>query len=263
VREAFREKHDAVHQTGKKCHCLDSIHISHKRARFRFLSYSEGDRPEVIDTSDLSIKPNPLGDDETFLSWTHVLGSALSNRYVLIIERVQTGIWPSRIEEYFQWMIDQKLSAPKIRKYVAERSVTVSIEVEPDESFMRRVLAMDRIMSAMLRIVRPNPGWKDLEKELGGEADESDAHYAEVKMNARRNATLKKSEGIIKAMKDMASQKQLGRAIVEGKVDGETEVVSSERTGRHQYKYLPTDPNGNIVVDKVFDALGRYLDTLD
>ncbi len=182
---------------------------------------------------------------------------------VLIVERVQAGIWPSRIEEYFQWMIDRQASTAKIKKYVAEDEVTVSVEVEPDEAFMKRVLAMDRITSAMVRIVRPNPGWKDLDKELGGEADESDAHYAEVKMNARRNASLEKTKGIIMAMKDMDTKKQLGRAVVEGKVDGETEVISSERAGRHQYKHMPTDSQGNVAVDKVFEKLGDYLDTLN
>lgn len=262
VRSQFDEAVDAVHQTGKKCHCLDDIRISRGRSRFCFYSYSEGDRPEVINTTDLTISPNPLEDDETFVDWTHVLGSEINGRYVLVIERVQTGIWPSRIEEYFQWMIDKQSSSEKIGKYIAEEEVTVSIEIEPDEAFMKKVLAMDRITSAMVRIVRPNPGWKDLKKELGGEADESDAHYAEVKMNARRSGSLDKKKGLIKAMKEMDSNKQLGRAVVEGKIDDETEVLSSERTSKHKYKYLPTDAVGNVVRDKAFEKLGDYFDTL-
>lgn len=262
VREQFEDRSEAVYQVGSKCHCLENIHVSRGRARFRFLSFSEGDRPEVIDTSDLSIKPNPLAEDETFLTWTHMLGSELGGRYVLVIERVQAGIWPSRIEEYLQWMIDAKASVPIIQRQLAEEEVTVSIEVEPDEAFMHRVMAMERITSAMVRIVRPNPGWKDLDRELGEEAAESKAHYAEVKMHARRNDSLEKNKGIIKAMQEMDSINELGRAVVEGKVDGETEKLSSERTVKHKFKYVPADPNGNVLVDRVFEKMGEYFDTL-
>jgi hypothetical protein len=40
--------------------------------------------------------------------------------------------------------------------------VSVSIEVEPTETFLNRIDSAERIKSVTVRIVRPNPGYGDL-----------------------------------------------------------------------------------------------------
>jgi len=70
----------------------------------------------------------------------------------------------------------------------------MSLEAEPGEEFLKRLESLDRITNARLRIVRPNPGWKDLEAELGQMADDSDAHKAEVVARARRGSSLEKEK---------------------------------------------------------------------
>lgn len=261
--ERFDNPMEAVFSSGSKSHCLEDMTMVGNALCIRFFSYSEGDRPPVVNTSSMNISPNPLEEDETFITWTHVVSGKSKKRNALIIERVQTGIWPTKIQEYLQWMIDEFVSEESLSDYQAsEREpITVSIEPDPDASFMRKVMSLDRITSATVRIVRPNPGWKDLDDALGEEADESDAHYADVKMNARRNSSLSKDKGIIKEMARLDSQGDLGRAVVEGRSGEVSEKFSSERIVRHKYESLPVDIDGKIQSDESFRKFIEFLNT--
>lgn len=123
---------------------------------------------------------------------------------------------------------------------------------------------MERIVSASVRIVRPNPGWSDYENLLSDEAKDSDAQSAEVTMNARRGASLAKNDGIVEAMREAYRGNKLGRAVVEGDVDGERKRVSTTSHGKSQYKYLETNENGNVehqaARDKFFETLAKMTD---
>ena len=242
ARNTIKDESNAVQTSGDKSHALHTMKVTKGSLWLRFYSYSLGDRPDVINTTSLDIKPNPLSDNETQVYWTHVLVSPLKKRVVMLIERIQTGIWPSRIEGYLQWLIDH----PENKKLVSEvqqstdEPLTVTLELEADKSFMKQVESMDRIIAASVRIVRPNPGWKDYEDLLSKEAQASDAHYADVSMHARRNASLTKDQGIVQAMKDLDRNNKLGRAEVEGETDGQRKTISTEKHGKSQYKDRPT-----------------------
>lgn len=251
---------------GGKSHVLDQLEITKSNLWFQFFSYAEDERPEVLDTNDMSLSENPLTPSEALVHWTHAMGKHAEGRYVMLLERVQTGIWPTKIEHYLQWMMEKPENAQLVKKTTAnpDEPISVSLELEPDESFLKLVDAMEKIASVTVRIVRPNPGWSDYEDLLSEEARESDAQSAEVKMNARRNASLAKSGGIIGAMREAFRSKKLGRAIVEGDIDGERKRVSTESHGKSQYKYLETNQNGNVLHqsarDKFFETLGKMAD---
>lgn len=265
ARSNIKSEQAAVHTTGDKSHALHEAKILNESLWLRFFSYSSGDRPDIINTTSLDIKPTPLETNETQLYWTHALVSPLTKRMVMLVERVQMGIWPSRIEGYLQWLIEH----PMNKKLVAESQgvvgepITVTLELEADKSFMRQVEAMDRIISASVRIVRPNPGWKDYEDLLSKEAQASDAHYADVSMHARRNASLAKTRGIVQAMKDLDKNHKLGRAEIEGDTGGERKVISTEKFGKSQYKCLPTNSDGNVDHDAALDKFFEYLGEVD
>ena len=247
---------------GGRSHVLHELKQTQKVLWLQFISYSEGERPEVINTKSLSIKRNPLSANETQLYWTHAVVAARKDRVNMLIERVQTGIWPTRIEEYLQWLFD----LPDNQKLLAEvqadprEPLTVNLELETDKSFMKQVLGMERIIAATVRIVRPNPGWKDYEDLLSKEALASDAKHADVGMHARRNASLRKNDGIVQAIKDLDQQNRLGRAVVEGEVDKERTTISTDQHGKSKYMYLPTDSDGNVEHDA---ALMKFLEYLD
>ncbi len=262
----LHDREEKIFESGDKSHALDQLQRKKGNLWMQFFSYAEGERPDVIDTEDLSIHDNPLGESETFLHWTHGLGKQLKDRYVLLLERVQTGIWPSKVEQYFQWLLDHPENESDALKATADpdEPISVSLELEADKSFMKLVNSMDRIVSATVRIVRPNPGWQDYDKLLGEEARDSDAKFAEVTMKARRGASLAKRDGIVQAMRDLDSHNKLGKAVVEGDIDEERKTVSTESHGKSQYKYLATNENGNVAhdaaLDKLFETLGKMTD---
>lgn len=68
-------------------------------------------------------------------------------------------------------------------------AITVSVEAEAGEEFLSRLNGLTRVSKAVVRTVRPNPGWSDLETELAREASASDAHKTEVTMTARRRGS--------------------------------------------------------------------------
>lgn len=97
---------DRVYDFGSKSHALHSLRIVNGRFRLRFLSFTSGFRPDILDTDQFVIQPNPLGPSQTGVEWTHVLGGRLANRYVLFVEKVRSGIAPRAIEAYLQRFID-------------------------------------------------------------------------------------------------------------------------------------------------------------
>ena len=83
-------------------------------------------------------------------------------------------------------------------------------------------------------------------------------------MKARRGASLAKGDGIVKAMKEAYKENQLGRASVEGDIDGERKTISTLSHGKSQYKYLAVNPNGTVdhsaARDSFFEVLGKMDD---
>ena len=111
--------------------------------------------------------------------------------------------------------------------------------------------------------MRPNPGWHDLEKELGEEAAESDAHKTDVQMTARRNESLSKRKGIVAAIRNLFSSKSLGFAAVEGKRGKETDSFTTEKLGRHATLSFPLDAQGQVRHHDAWHKLGEMLDKQD
>jgi hypothetical protein len=263
ARASLDDEREAVQRLGDKSCVLHNMEPIDLGLWLVFYSYTEGDRPDVIDTSTLTIHANPLADDETQIEWTHALYSSSLDRNLMLIERVQRGMWPSRVESYLQWLLDHPRNE-SLRREVqanAQEPLTVTLELEVAGSFMEQVDAMSRIASASLRIARPNPGWQDYENLLSEEARASDAKYAEIEMHARRNASLRRDDGIVEAMRAMDQNNTLGHAAVEGVLDGQTQRISTEKHGRAMVKYLPTDEDGNVQHDaareKFFEMLGE------
>ena len=102
-----------VMSTQGKSHALNNTTLRNHRLRLRFLSYTKGHRPDVLDTQQFKLQANPLTPSQTNVEWTHLLGSFKGTRYVLLIERNVSGIWPSTVERYLQWAVDQFYKPPE------------------------------------------------------------------------------------------------------------------------------------------------------
>jgi len=243
-RKALGELKNVVWEHGGKSHALEEVHLVGGDLRLRFLSYKTGYRPDVLDTEDFTIGPNPLAPTQTGIDYTHAL---LTNRdrWILIVEKTQGGIFPNTMGLYLNWMLDEARVPPNVKLSTGEE-VVVNIEPEPGEAFIQRIDALDRVTKASLRIVRPNPGWADLQDTLGEEASESNAAQADVTMTAKPRSELKKHAGIVQRIRSLFRSNQLGHAEISGVRNGDHEKFSTEQLGKKFYRNVPTEPNGQV-----------------
>jgi hypothetical protein len=141
--------------------------------------------------------------------------------------------------------------------------VTVNLEAEPGPEFLARIEALDRITEATVRVVRPNPGWRDLETELGEKAGESDAKKVDLTMTARRKSSLSKQGGVIGWIRDAFSQRELGFAAIKGRKGRQAETFTTEKLGKHSMLNIETDDRGQIVAEDAWEQLSAMMDNLD
>lgn len=241
-----------VLRSGGKSHALYSADVAGTDLRLRFMSFTTGHRPDILDTQDFSVEPNPLPPNTTGVEWTHVLGRNVEDRFVLALERFQAGIWPATVERYLQWLIDENL--PDLP------NVVISIEAIPGERFIQRLNALHRITKATVRTVRPNPGWPDFETELASESEESDAKKTDVTMTARRNGSLNKQRGIVGAIKSLFGRQELDYAAVEGTRGDARDAFNTQRLGKSATVEFPLDAQGQVRHDIAWRQLGEVVD---
>jgi len=255
---------NAVWDHGDKSHALYEAKFIDRRLRLRFLSYTTGYRPDILDTEGYSLTPNPLADTQTGVEWTHILGGRVNGRYLVLCEKVQPGIWPGTLEGYLQWMIDkvhgQEWTGDEGED---EENITISLEPEPGSEFIERINRLSRVKSATVRTVRPNPGWRDLETELAGEADASKAQKADVTMTAKREASLAKNKGIVQAIKDLFAARALDYAAVEGERNGQEDHFNSKKLVERKRVSFTLDAGGQVEQRDAWQKLNDMLDRQD
>lgn len=253
-----------VMKAGEKSHALNEATLRNHRLRLRFLSYTKGHRPDVLDTDQFSLQPNPLTPAQTNVEWTHALGGLKNDHYILLIERNFEGIWPSTVERYLQWAVDKFYDPPKKDEAKADnKPITVTLLAEPGPEFLDRMDALDRVTEATVRIVRPNPGWRDLQTELGEKAGESDARKVDLVMTARRRASLSKKEGIVAWIRYAFREHELGFAAVKGRRGSQTDKFNTEKLSKHAAIAVEIDDRGQIVPDDAWTKLSKMMDDLD
>jgi len=252
-----------VMKSGEKSHAMNDATLRNHRLRLRFFSYTKGHRPDVLDTEQFALQPNPLTPSQTNVEWTHALGGFKSGRYMLLVERNSSGIWPSTIERYLQWAVDEFYEVPEEDHDGDREPVTVNLEPEPGPEFLARMDALDRVTEAMVRVVRPNPGWRDLQTELGEKASESDARKVDVTMSARRRASLNRRGGILGWIRDAFLRHELGFAAIKGRRGIQAESFNTEKLGKHSMLDLEMDERGQIVPDDAWTKLSDLMDKMD
>lgn len=264
LRGRTRPMADVVMKAGEKSHALNEASLRNHRLKLRFFSYTKGHRPDVLDTSEFLVQPNPLTPAQTNVEWTHALGSLKNGRYILLIERNVSGLWPTTMERYLQTMVDRFYQPNEPEDGEGDQEpVTVNLEAEPGPEFLARIDALDRITEATVRVVRPNPGWRDLETELGEKAGESDAKKVDLTMTARRKASLSNQGGVIGWIREAFGQRELGFAAIKGRRDNQTETFTTEKLGKHAMLNIETDDRGQIVAEDAWEQLSSMMDNLD
>jgi hypothetical protein len=75
----------------------------------------------------------------------------------------------------------------------------------PAMQFLQAVKGFERISSASIVAVKPNPGWTDDYTTLTRVGDDSHAQSVELSASAGRGGSLSKSKGIVNFITDMAA----------------------------------------------------------
>lgn len=253
-----------VMKAGEKSHALNEAAVRNHRLRLRFLSYTKGHRPDVLDTNEFALHPNPLADSETNVEWTHVLGALKGGRYLLLVEKNVAGLWPTTLERYLQWAVNAFYEPADVEDGSGDREpVTINLEAEPGPEFLDRMEALDRVTEATVRVVRPNPGWRDLETELGEKAGESDAKKVDLTMTARRRASLRRQGGILGWIRDAFRRRDLAFAEIKGRRGGQAESFNTEKLGKRATVSIEMDERGQVVADDAWAKLSLMMDNLD
>jgi hypothetical protein len=257
ARQAISNLDQAVMESGAKSHVLYKVDRANKNVlKLQFMSFTTGFRPDVLDTADFSVRPNPLRKTETNVYWTHMVVGFHASKCTAVVERVRDGISISATEEYLQWLLSLWGSAhPHDPRRDPSEVIVVSLEAEPGEQFMTRLDALVRITKATVRTVRPNPGWKDLNDALSKEADHSDAHRADVTMTARPRASLKTNSGIVAAIRRLFSAKDLAFAAIEGQKVGGPDKFNTRRLGKAFTREFDLESSGQINHEDAFQAI--------
>lgn len=246
---------DRIHKDGQRSHALHSANQARLRLRMTYMSYREGERPDILDTTNFDIMPNPLGANQTGVHWTHALGGEVNGKYYVALEEYINGIRFTQIERYLQWLLDERYVRPKD----AIDPLTVSVEAVPSAKFMQRVDSLERVTQATVRIARPNFGWMDLEDDLGEAAEQSDAKGVELTMKARRGASLRRDRGLLSYVRELIGTGGAVFARVEGTRDGEADKFSTENLKVSSSVDMPMDDHGQLR-DDAWPAFYEYLD---
>lgn len=263
LRGRTRPVAEMVMKSGEKSHALNEATLRNHRLRLRFLSYTKGHRPDVLDTNQFALQPNPLTPTQTNVEWTHVLGARKDGRYVVLVERNFNGIWPTTLERYLQWMTDKFHDSEPNEDEGENEPVTINLEIEPGPEFLERMDALDRITEATVRIVRPNPGFHDLQSQLGEMAAASDARKVDLTTTARRRNSLNKQSGIVQWIRERLGQNLLGYTAIKGWRGRQSDSFNTEKLGKHAYLNLAMDDRGQIVSEDAWNELAEMMDSLD
>ncbi len=255
IRDFVPSLEEAVMEHGEKSHALYEASVSGGRLRLSFISFTTGYRPDILDMERYELEANPLTENQTGVAWTHCLGGSKGNRYLLLVEKVREGIWPGTIEEYLQWLVDSFESQD-------EADIVISVEAVADETFLQRLGSLDRIRKAMIRISRPNPGWNDLETELGDQSSRSDAGKSEVSMYARRGESLEENDGIVAAIKERVPTGEIDYARIEGELGEAHEAFDTKKLGKARRLSFQLDEYGQVRHSDAWRKLGRMFNEL-
>lgn len=71
-RSKIEKLKNTVWEHGGKSHALEQVHRTQQRLQMRFLSFRTGYRPDILDTENYEIEPNPLKETQTGVDYTAI-----------------------------------------------------------------------------------------------------------------------------------------------------------------------------------------------
>jgi hypothetical protein len=144
-------------------------------------------------------------------------------------------------------------------------TLTLEFIPVPAMEFLRAINTFERIATASLRIVRPNPDWTDQYNLLNDLGMASNAQTVEMGASARRGGSLSPRSGIVKLIKDLVSQARscVKNAFITGN-RVETlglSKISLDRFNEHKKVSVSVDDNGYVRSEEIQDMMTEYLNS--
>jgi len=257
------DKAELQHQIGTKTHALFELGRSGDGLTIRFVSFSHGSRPDVIDTTSLAIKPSPLASHQTPVNYTHVVTGCLRGEYILVLEKAQNGISALSIGTYLGWLINNNLDSTDTTAEGPRAKAKYRVEMRPKgfEDFVKRVYSLDRITKLTAHFVRhENPG---LDKNLGflvELGEQSRAAGVDVSMSAERAQGLSSDTGWLKWVIDRLESGNIDDAKVRGWLGGAEDTFSARKQRKIFSVPIAVDKSGQVAPNDAFLKLSEIRD---
>jgi len=243
-----------VMEGSSKSHLLLSTSKKRESLGLTFGSFKPGDRDDVVNTRSIEVKPSPLAEFEANLIYTQALLTPTNGGAKLCIEMNRNGIYPSTMEEYFQWLLDEAWTDQG--KEPPFPGATVNLTADAAKTFVQELNTLTRVQKASVRFPQPNPSWYDNDGPLAEEAGESNAQWIEVVMTAARSHSLALGKGFVRTIRRLANADKPFRAKVFGERNG-TPVppIDSNNLAKHEWVSVPVDDSGKVLEQHIFAEL--------
>jgi hypothetical protein len=211
-----------------------------------------GLNPMFFNRENAQERIEPLGEEEILATKTHVVIDPEKKRAV--IEYNHNGAKASDVALILQ------TAAANVEGW---SDVVLEFTPVPAMEFLQAIKGFERISSASIVVVKPNPGWTDDYTTLTKVGEDSHAQSVELSASAGRGGSLSKTKGIVKFITDMAegARTYMKNAHVTGSYINTLglSTVSLERYTEHKKAVVETDEDGHVRTEDIQTKMTDYL----
>jgi hypothetical protein len=244
---------------GAKEHMLHQAEIKDKRLRLIFISYALGDRPDVINTSNMQVEPSPLKKSQAIVTYTHAIAYQGSEEPRVLLEIVNTGIGAGAC-----CVCLGNLLTDCLQKNDPENKSRVRVYMKPitgEEDFFERLKKSDRVVSFTIRFPRhENPGISSAINNLSAKMNESNVGSAEVTSRPIAGETLPTDKGIIPHGKNLKAQNEVEYFRAETVTNNRTDKLRSNKMDEKYVVKAEVIDNRRVNSNDMFGQLSRIVE---
>jgi hypothetical protein len=236
----------------------DLVFVRENRSRlrdkhvFEFISGDPNEQPLFYDDVAGAVSRGDLPDDSWPARQTRVVVDPTSR--IMAVEARRAGVSARNLERYFERLARDRGFA---------HGVSLTLAPLQTAGFTEELEQFTRIREATIVIRRPNFDWDDARDQITELAGESNGQTAETTVNAGRNQSLSKDDGIISIIKRHVRRPltSIIRATIVGNKQGEEGEVHLS-TGRHNKRRYVAVPDrsseleiARLIIDEAADAI--------
>lgn len=240
---SWRSRYHLVHDVKKRGALLLMV----------FASYAIGDHPDVINTTNMAIQPNPLSDDQEMITYSHAVVWQGTSGYLLLLDTIRGGFSKGGMDKFLKECFrSMGVSAP-----------IDMVAVSPEEDFYTRVRNFDRVVSFSIRFKRhDNPGISRALNNIADKADEAGAASVETVTKSFRGGSLSVDKGMIPWGKEQMELGEVDRLSAEGYLNDRECRLSTDRLDQKYVVNVEAGRNGKPRSADLFKQLSDIVEEI-